>query len=224
MSSHKLFPLVSSSYNNTDSEMACLLKENTVWFTQYIQVCEVTSQNSGNISQFYQFSEYLWLNIHIIQGVTDSLSSNGNIHGHSMCVLFSTGRCGPCDKRKPDKSPISLFWMQLNTLRPRQNGCHFTEDIFKCIFLKVNVWNLIKIPLKFLPKGPFNKIPASLKIMAWRHSGDKPLSEPTMVSLPAHIYVTRPQWVKWPDEQWCLKQSVPHKKGARFYSVLLYCG
>ena len=26
--------------------------------------------------------------------------------------------------------------------------------------------------------------------------GDKPLSEPMMVSLPTHIYVTRPQWVK----------------------------
>ena len=32
--------------------------------------------------------------------------------------------------------------------------------------------------------------------MAWRHSGDKPLSEPMMVSLPTHICVTQPQWVK----------------------------
>ena len=31
--------------------------------------------------------------------------------------------------------------------------------------------------------------------MAWRRSGDKPLSEPMMVSLPTHICVTRPQWV-----------------------------
>ena len=31
--------------------------------------------------------------------------------------------------------------------------------------------------------------------MAWRHPGDKPLSEPMMVSLPTHICVTRPQWV-----------------------------
>ena len=33
--------------------------------------------------------------------------------------------------------------------------------------------------------------------MAWRRSGDKPLSEPMMVSLPTHICVTRPQWVKY---------------------------
>ena len=31
--------------------------------------------------------------------------------------------------------------------------------------------------------------------MAWRRPGDKPLSEPVMVSLMTHICVTRPQWV-----------------------------
>ena len=31
--------------------------------------------------------------------------------------------------------------------------------------------------------------------MAWRRPGDKPLSEPMMVSLLTHICVTRPQWV-----------------------------
>ena len=32
--------------------------------------------------------------------------------------------------------------------------------------------------------------------MAWRRSGDKPLSEPVVVNLLTHICVTRPQWVK----------------------------
>ena len=31
--------------------------------------------------------------------------------------------------------------------------------------------------------------------MAWRHPGDKPLSEQMMVKLQTHISVTRPQWV-----------------------------
>ena len=48
----------------------------------------------------------------------------------------------------------------------------------------------------FVPKGPINNIPALVQIMAWRRSGDKPLSEPVMVSLPTHICATRPQWVK----------------------------
>ena len=82
-----------------------------------------------------------------------------------------------------------------NTLRPRQNGCQFPDDIFKCIFLNENVWILIKISLMFVPMGPINNIPALVQIMAWRRSGDKPLSEPMMVRLPTHICVNRPQWV-----------------------------
>ena len=80
---------------------------------------------------------------------------------------------------------------RLNTLRPRQNGRHFADDIF----LIENVWISIKIALKFVPKGPINNIPALLQIMAWRRPGDKPLSEAMMVNLPTHICVSRPQWV-----------------------------
>ena len=83
-----------------------------------------------------------------------------------------------------------------NTLRLKQNGRHFPDDIFKCIFLNENAWILLEISLKFVPKGPINNIPALVQIMAWRRPGDKPLSEPMIVSLPTHICVTRPQWVK----------------------------
>ena len=82
-----------------------------------------------------------------------------------------------------------------NTLRPRKNERHFADDIFKWIFLNANVWIPIKISMKFVPKGPINNIPGLVQIMAWRSPGDKPLSEPMMVSLTTHICVTRPQWV-----------------------------
>ena len=81
----------------------------------------------------------------------------------------------------------------LNTLRPRQDGRHFPDAIFKCIFFNENVWIWIKISLKFIPRGPINNIPALVQIMAWCRSGDKPLSEPMMVSVTTHICVTRPQ-------------------------------
>ena len=80
-----------------------------------------------------------------------------------------------------------------NTLRPRRNEQHFADDIFKRIFFHENVWISIKISLKFVPKGPINNYPALVQIMAWRRSGDKPLSEPMMVNLPTHMCVTRPQ-------------------------------
>ena len=69
-------------------------------------------------------------------------------------------------------------------------------DEIKCIFLNENVWIPIEISLKFVRKGPINSIPAMVQIMAWRRPGDKPLSEPMMVSLLTHICITRPQWVK----------------------------
>ena len=83
----------------------------------------------------------------------------------------------------------------LNTLRPRQNGGHFPDDIFKCIFLNENIWISLKISLNFVPNGRIDNIPALVQIMAWHRPGDKPLSEPMIVSLPTHICVTRPQWV-----------------------------
>ena len=53
----------------------------------------------------------------------------------------------------------------------------------------------MKILLKFVPKGPIDDIAALVHVMAWRRPGDKPLSEPMMVTLETHICVTRPQWV-----------------------------
>ena len=84
----------------------------------------------------------------------------------------------------------------VNSLRPRQNGRHFPDDILKGILLNENVWISIKISLKFVPKDPINYNPALVQIMAWHRTGDKPLSELMMVRLPTHICVTRTQWVK----------------------------
>ena len=91
----------------------------------------------------------------------------------------------------------TLELISVNTLRPRQDGRHFPDDVFKWIFLNEIIWILIKISLKFVPKGPINNIPALVQIMAWHHPGNKSLSEPMMVSLTTHICVTRPQWVNW---------------------------
>ena len=105
---------------------------------------------------------------------------------HSFCCvvwkgLFIQKRC---------------FLFYLNTLRPRQNGRHSADYTFNRIFVNENVRISIKFSLKCVPKCLINNIPALVQIMAWRRSGDKPLSEPMMVSLMTHICVTRPQWVK----------------------------
>ena len=59
-------------------------------------------------------------------------------------------------------------------------------------------WSLFLVPI--------NNIPALVQIMAWCRPGDKPWSEPMMVSLLTHIRVTRPRWVKaWTQSMHSLK-------------------
>ena len=129
----------------------------------------------------------------MMQAYRNDITTNpkGNWQGMVYgCLIYSP----------PTGIVISSFvWptsARFNTLRPRQNGRHFADDIIKWIFMNENVWISIYISLKFVPRGPINNIPALVQVMAWRRLGDKPLSEPMMVWLLTHICVTRPQWDK----------------------------
>ena len=57
-------------------------------------------------------------------------------------------------------------------MRPRQNGCHFPDDISKCIFLNEIVLIVIKNVTEVYPKGPINNIRALVKgnnlALKWR--------------------------------------------------------
>ena len=64
----------------------------------------------------------------------------------------------------------------VNTLRLEQNGGQYPDDNCKCIFLNENVWILIKISLKFVPKGPINNIPVLVHIMAWHRAAGQATS------------------------------------------------
>ena len=86
--------------------------------------------------------------------------------------------------------------MAINSLRPRQNRCHFADNIFKCNFLNENVWIPMKISLKFVPKGPIDNIPALVQIIAWREQATSHYLNQWWPSSTTHICVTRPQWVK----------------------------
>ena len=104
-----------------------------------------------------------------------------NVHFVSVLLV----RSGWWPVRIPTRSiHMSTLWVAqqdaINTLRPKQNGRHFADDILKCIFLYGNVWIPNKISLKFVPKGPINNNQALVQVMAWRRPGDKPLSEPML--------------------------------------------
>ena len=57
-----------------------------------------------------------------------------------------------------DNSPIPFFmiyiYLFVNALRPEQNGHHFADDNFECIFMNEKVWMSVQISLKFISNGP----------------------------------------------------------------------
>ena len=83
----------------------------------------------------------------------------------------------------------------LTTLRQRQHGRHFADDIFKRIFLNENVLISINISLKFIPKGPLDNMSALVQIMAWWWKGSSHYLNQWWLNLMMHIRVTQPQWV-----------------------------
>ena len=55
-----------------------------------------------------------------------------------------------------------------------------SQTIFSDAFSWMKICILIKILLQFVPKGPIDNKPALVQVMAWRRTGDKPLSEPML--------------------------------------------
>ena len=71
---------------------------------------------------------------------------------------------------------------------PGQNGCHFADNIFKCMFMNEKFYILIRISLKFVPKGADDNKSVSVQVMAWCRTGNKPLPEP-MLTLFTGAYI-----------------------------------
>ena len=80
----------------------------------------------------------------------------GEIYGY---LIFSDLQWLDKEYRLQDGYPSNTKWHFLspqishiaNTLRQRQNGRHFPDNIFNSIFLNENVSIPIKISLKFVP-------------------------------------------------------------------------
>ena len=56
-----------------------------------------------------------------------------------------------------------------------------TDDIFKCIFMNETFFFIsIRISLKFVSKSPTDNKSVLVEVMAWRLTGDEPLTEPML--------------------------------------------
>ena len=94
---------------------------------------------------------------------------------------------------------LSLVCSWFNTLRPRGSRHHLADDIFKYIFLNENVWILINILLKFIPKGPINNIPALVQMMAWRRPRQQAIiwTDKNIERHTAHTILSWPNPKQW---------------------------
>ena len=76
---------------------------------------------------------------------------NYDWHGWYCSTLFMCVLC-----------PAKATALWINTVRGRQNGRHFPDDIFKLILLYENYFISIQISLKLIPKGPIINRPSLL--------------------------------------------------------------
>ena len=108
---------------------------------------------------------------------------------------------------------VASLTLVFNTLRPRRYCRHFADGTFKRIFMNENVWILIMISLKFVPKVRITNIPGWVQIMAWRRRATSQYLNKWWYVLLTHICITRPQWILMcsnygPDKERSLAPSI----------------
>ena len=101
--------------------------------------------------------------------------SAGLINYKSVFILVIV--CCWTDQRP---SPEVLMPWCFKTMRLRQNGWHFADNISKFIFLHETYYILNIISMKFVSKSPLNNNWVLVEITAWYWTNNKPWSEPMM--------------------------------------------
>ena len=146
----------------------------------------ICSKHKNN--RILENNQYKWTTSRLMKYMYSCLSQRVMLTAHISLNLVAAGCIHILQDFSLTLGNCMIVIVPVNTLRPWQNGRHFADNIIKCIFVNENVWISIRISLEFVPTGPINHIPALVQILAWCRPGNKPLSEPMMISLPMHIY------------------------------------
>ena len=115
---------------------------------------------------------------HVPWCMSGSLTSGG---GENLPGI--PGACATCNFTYRVRGPwqIISFAMQIQQELTHRStnelAAILADDICKCIFLNEKCCILIPTSLKFVPKGSINNKSSLAQAMAWRRTGDKPLSE-----------------------------------------------
>ena len=103
---------------------------------------------------------------------------------------------------------VSIWWHHNDQVSMSQHMETETKWLtpFPNSNLNEKIWLFIQISLKFVFHGPIDNKSILVKIMAWRATDNKPLSDQSCLSLLTHSFITPPQWVTdtmaWLTEAW----------------------
>ena len=115
-----------------------------------------------------------------VRGYNDSATRRTSVH-----VL-------PCVEVSATTTTQTLYtrlWGVNLLISPGQYGLNFTDYVFKCIFINKKFRILIRISLKFVPRGPIDNKSALVRVLARHRRGDKPVSEPKLTqSIDAYVW------------------------------------
>ena len=107
---------------------------------------------------------------------------------------------------------------------PEQNGGHFANNIFNCIFVNEYACILIEISLLSVSNGTIDNPSVLVYIMAWCYTGDKPLYDPMLTwdlwVMPCTM--TRPQNVNLQNPICFIKKNSAFK-GWMWFCMSMTC-
>ena len=102
-----------------------------------------------------------------------------------LCSQRVTGKKQGCYIKDASWHAGNIILAPLLTHLPLDKmAAALADDIFKWIILNENGIILIRISLKFIPKGPICNKSALVQAVAWRQTGDTPLPEPMLTQFP----------------------------------------
>ena len=152
-------------------------------FSSRLRNSVLISGMNGDLGPLVHRTAFTASCIRIIYQVTDFTSVRVFL-ANELHSMFQVPRTGPVCIQNPNTISNACVDFKahhkVNSSTPGQNGRHFEDDIFICIWVNKKFCILIKIWLMFVHKSPIDDDPALVKIMAWRRIGDKPLSEPML--------------------------------------------
>ena len=133
------------------------------WFTDWVYLNFVFQLHCGPLTTLVRHWNKL---LDTEQRQANTYTYDYHVHRYRRPDVNSVGRVPTYFHARPvgwGDNNRTLLPTNVKTLRSK-HGRLFPDDILKWIFLNQNVWISIRISLKFVPRGPFNNMPALVQI------------------------------------------------------------